>query len=268
MTRLLFSAFIIVSMLGLAACGERTEKKFVIGASNIPHAVILERAKPLLEKKGVKLEIIKFQDYVLPNKALADKELDANYFQGIPYLEKEMKDKKYNFEIAGKIHIEPIGIYSKKYKNLKEIPEGAVIIMSNVITDHGRGLAILQKEGIIKIKDGVESVRATIKDIADNPKKLKFKTDVEPGLLTQMFNNKEGDAVLINANYALDAKLNPSKDALAVESKDSPYANVVVVRKGDKDKKVVKELIGLLHSKEMENFINQEYKGAVIPVKE
>jgi D-methionine transport system substrate-binding protein len=269
MKKLLLTALITTSIFGLAACGakDKDEKKLVVGASNVPHAVILEKAKPLLEKKGIELEIKKFQDYVLPNKSLADKELDANYFQHIPYLEKEMKDKKYDFEIAGKIHLEPIGVYSQKYKSLKELPDGATIIMSNSVTDHGRGLAILQKEGILKIKDGVDPVNATPKDIADNPKNLKFKTDIEPGLLPQVYNNKEGDAVLINSNYAIDAKLNPEKDAIAIEGDDSPYTNILVVRKGDKDKKEIKALVEVLHSKEIEDFINKEYKGAVVPVK-
>ncbi|MGH0509297.1 methionine ABC transporter substrate-binding lipoprotein MetQ [Bacillus cereus group sp. BfR-BA-01446] len=270
MKKLLLTALISTSIFGLAACGgkDNDEKKLVVGASNVPHAEILEKAKPLLEKKGIELEVKKFQDYVLPNKSLADKDLDANYFQHIPYLDKEMKDKKYDFEVAGKIHLEPIGVYSQKYKSLKELPDGATIIMSNSVADHGRGLAILQKEGILKIKDGVDPVKATPKDIADNPKNLKFKTDIEPGLLPQVYNNKEGDAVLINSNYAIDAKLNPEKDAIAIESNDSPYANVVAVRKGDKDKKEIKALVEVLHSKEIEDFINKEYKGAVVPVKE
>ncbi|MEH7457043.1 methionine ABC transporter substrate-binding lipoprotein MetQ [Bacillus sp. JJ1127] len=271
MKKLLLTALITTSIFGLAACGGKSEKskdELVVGASNVPHAVILEQAKPLLEKKGIKLEIKKFQDYVLPNKSLADKDLDANYFQHIPYLEKEMKDKKYDFEVAGKIHLEPIGVYSQKYKSLKDLPDGATIIMSNSVADHGRGLAILQKEGILKIKDGVEPVKATTKDIAENPKHLKFKTDIEPGLLPQVYNNKEGDAVLINSNYAIDAKLNPEKDAIAIEGKDSPYANVVVVRKGDKNKKEIKALVEVLHSKEIQDFINKEYKGAVLPVSE
>ncbi|PFF71077.1 methionine ABC transporter substrate-binding lipoprotein MetQ [Bacillus thuringiensis] len=270
MKKILLTALISTSIFGLTACGgkDKDEKKLVVGASNVPHAVILEKAKPLLEKKGVKLEIKKFQDYVLPNKTLANKELDANYFQGLPYLKKEMEEKKYDFEVAGKIHIEPIGIYSLKYKNLKDLPNGATIIMSNAVTDHGRGLAILQKEGILKIKGGIEPVKATVRDIAENPKNLKFKTDIEPGLLAQMYNNKEGDAILINANYAIDAKLNPRKDAIALEGNDSPYVNVVAVRKGDKDKKEIKALVEVLHSKEIEDFINTEYEGAVIPVKE
>ena len=267
MKKLVLTALIATSIFGLAACGGKEEDKLVVGASNVPHAEILEKAQPLLEEKGIELEIKPFQDYVLPNKALADKEIDANFFQHIPYLEKEIEDKGYDFEVAGKVHLEPIGVYSQKYKSLKELPDGATIIMSNSVADHGRGLAMLQKEGIIKLKDGVDPVKATTKDIAENPKNLKFKTDIEPGLLPQVYNNKEGDAVLINSNYAIDAGLTPTKDAIALEGNDSPYVNVVAVRKGDKDKKEIKALVEVLQSKEIQDFITKEYKGAVIPVK-
>lgn len=151
----------------------KDENKLVVGASNIPHAVILEKAQPILEKKGIKLEIKKFQDYVLPNKALADKEIDANYFQHIPYLDKEIQEKGYKIVNAGKIHLEPMGIYSKKYKSLKELPDGGTVIMSNNVAERGRMLALLQKGGVIKLKDGVDVVKATVKDVVENPKNLK-----------------------------------------------------------------------------------------------
>ncbi|KOS24087.1 methionine ABC transporter substrate-binding protein [Bacillus anthracis] len=270
MKKILLSVVTALSVFTLAACGgkENDEKKLVVGASNVPHAEILEKAKPIFEKKGIKLEIKKFQDYVLPNKALADKDIEANYFQHIPYLEKEIKEKKYKIEKAGKIHLEPMGVYSKRYKSLKDLPDGATIIMSNKVADHGRRLAMLQKGGVIKIKDGVDPVKATAKDVVENPKNLKFKTDIEPGLSPKVYKNKEGDAVLINSNYAIDTKLNPKKDAIAIERKDSPYANIIAVRKGDKKKKEIKELVEVLHSKEIQDFINKEYKGAVLPVKE
>ncbi|WP_416828509.1 methionine ABC transporter substrate-binding lipoprotein MetQ [Ectobacillus polymachus] len=269
MKKLLSLSLIAIIVFALSACGSSTpQKKLVVGASNVPHAEILEQAKPILAKEGIDLQIKKFQDYVLPNQALAGKELDANYFQHIPYLEKEMKDKGYDFAIASKIHLEPIGFYSQKYKNIKDLPNNALIIMSNSVTDHGRGLALLQKAGVIKLKDGVDPVNATFKDIAENPKNLKFKTDVEPGLLPQIYKNNEGDAVMINSNYAIDAGLNPVKDAIALEGQDSPYANVLVVRKGDENKPEVKELVKVLHSKEIQDFINTKYKGAVIPVNE
>ncbi|MGG2094726.1 methionine ABC transporter substrate-binding lipoprotein MetQ [Bacillus sp. S13(2024)] len=270
MKKIIFSIFIAVFVFALAACGssDKDKKTLVVGASNVPHAVILEKAKPLLAKKGITLKIQPFQDYVLPNKALADKEIDANYFQHIPYLEKEIQEKGYNFVNAGKIHLEPMGIYSKKYKSLKDLPNGATVIMSNNVAERGRMLALLQKGGIIKLKDGVDIVKATEKDIVENPKNLKFKTDVEPGLLPKLYENNEGDALFINSNYAIDAKLNPTKDAIALEGSDSPYANIIAVRKGDENRKEIKALVEVLHSKEIQDFIKKEYKGAVLPVSE
>ncbi|MCZ0756581.1 methionine ABC transporter substrate-binding lipoprotein MetQ [Anoxybacillus sp. J5B_2022] len=264
---------VAVLVLALAACGgkdnasgEKETGKLVVGASNVPHAKILKQAKPILKKKGIDLKIVIFQDYILPNKALADKEIDANYFQHIPYLESQKKEYGYDFVNAGGIHIEPIGIYSKKYKSLEELPEGATIIMSNSVADHGRILSMLQEKGLIKLKDGVEKTKATVNDIVENPKKLKFKTDVDAGLLPQIYKNNEGDAVVINANYALDAGLNPAKDPIAVESpKDNPYVNIIAVRKGDENRKEIKTLVEVLQSKEIQDFINEKYKGAVIP---
>lgn len=261
----------------LAACGtsdDKTEggkeesKKIVVGASNVPHAEILEEAKPLLKEKGYELEIKTFNDYIVPNQALDSKELDANYFQHIPYLESQMAENNYKFEVAGGIHIEPIGVYSKKYKSLDDLPKGAHIIMSSSVADHGRILTMLEKEGLITLKEGVEKVKATTDDIAENPKKLKFDTEYEAALLPQIFNNGEGDAVLINSNYAIDAGLNPIKDSIAIEESDSPYVNVIAVREGDKDKPAIKALVEVLHSKEIQDFILEKYKGAVVPVKE
>lgn len=268
MKKVLLSVVTALSVFTLVACGSKEENKLVVGASNVPHAVILEKAQPILEKKGIKLEIKKFQDYVLPNKALADKEIDANYFQHIPYLDKEIQEKGYKIVNAGKIHLEPMGIYSKKYKSLKDLPDGGTVIMSNNVAERGRMLALLEKGGVIKLKDGVDVVKATVKDVVENPKNLKFKTDVEPGLSLKLYENNEGDALFINSNYAIDAKLNPTKDAIAIEGSDSPYANIIAVRKGDEKKKEIKELVEVLHSKEIQDFINKEYKGAVLPVSE
>ncbi|ARP44007.1 MULTISPECIES: MetQ/NlpA family ABC transporter substrate-binding protein [Geobacillus] len=270
-----------VLVFALAACGGNKDEnaaggdkggelvKLKVGASNVPHAEILEQAKPLLEEKGIDLEIITFQDYILPNKALADKDIDANYFQHIPYLEAQMEEHGYNFVNVGGIHIEPIGLYSKKYKSVEELPNGATIIMSNSVADHGRILSMLQEKGLIKLKEGVDKTRATVNDIVENPKKLKFKADVDAGLLPQVYQNGEGDAVLINANYALDAGLDPAKDPIAVESpKDNPYVNIVAVRKGDENRKEIKTLVEVLQSKEIQDFITEQYKGAVIPAAE
>jgi D-methionine transport system substrate-binding protein len=273
----LLALLALVLTAGLAACGsseEKTEgdkeesKKIVVGASNVPHAEILEEAKSLLEEKGYEIEVKTFNDYVVPNQALDSGELDANYFQHIPYLESQMAEHGYKFEIAGGIHIEPIGVYSQDHTTLEDLPKGAQIIMSSSVADHGRILTMLEKEGLITLKEGVEKVKATIDDIAENPKDLKFGTEYEAALLPQIFNNGEGDAVLINSNYAIDAGLNPLKDSIAIEESDSPYVNVIAVREGDKDKPAIKALVEVLHSKEIQDFILEKYEGAVVPVKE
>ena len=206
------------------------------------------------------------QDYILPNKALAGKEIDANYFQHIPYLEEEITDNGYDFVNAGGVHIEPIGIYSKKYKSLDEIPEGGLIIMRDAVSDEGRILSIFQEHGLIKLKEGVSKTKATINDIVENPKKLVFQPNIEAALLPQVFNNGEGDAVVINANYALDAGLDPVNDPIVVESsKDNPYVNILTVRTGDEKREDIKALVEVLHSKEIQDFITDTYKGAVLP---
>jgi D-methionine transport system substrate-binding protein len=255
----------------LAACGDKEESKsnkLVVGATNVPHAEILEKAKPILKKEGIDLVIKKFNDYVLPNKFLSEKELDANYFQHIPYFNLQVKENSYKFANAGGIHIEPIGVYSKKYKTLEELPKGAEIIMSSSISDHGRILSMLEAKGLIKLKVGVEKTAATVQDIVENKKELKFTTNIEPALLTRVYNNGDGDAVLINSNYALDAGLNPMEDAIALEDSDSPYVNIVAVRAGDENKKAIKTLVEVLKSKEIQDWIISKYGGSVVPVSE
>lgn len=262
----------------LTACGSSTNNnsaggakqggltKLVVGASPVPHAQILEQAKPLLKAKGIDLQIVTFQDYILPNKALASGQLDANYFQHLPYLEEQNKEFHYNFVSAGGIHIEPIGIYSKKYKSLKDLPNGAHIIMSNSVADEGRLLSLLQAQGLIKLKPGIDTTTATFKDIVSNPKHLNIDAKYDASLLPKIYENGEGDAVLINSNYAIQAGINPLKDAIALEGKNSPYVNVIAVRNGDQNKPAIKALVQVLHSKQIQDWILQKYKGAVVPV--
>lgn len=275
MKKFLGFALILVLSIALAACGsekdksgsdtEKESKKIVVGASNVPHAEILEEAKPLLKEKGIELEIETFQDYVLPNKALNDKELDANYFQHIPYLEGQIKENGYDFVNAGGIHIEPIALYSQKYKSIDKLPEGATIIMSSSVADHGRALSLLEKNGLITLKEGIDKTTAITKDIVENKKNLKFDADYEAALLPKIYESGEGDAVLINSNYAIDAGLNPLEDSIAIEDSESPYVNVIAVNKGDENKEAIKALVEVLHSKEIQDFILKEYKGAVVP---
>lgn len=263
----LLGASILAAGLLVGCGGDKDDDKLVIGASNVPHAEILEFAKPLLEEEGVELEIVTFEDYVLPNEALDSGELDANYFQHIPYLEGQIETHGYDFVNVGGIHIEPIGLYSQKYDSLDELPDGAEILISDSTADHGRILMMLEENGLIKLKEGV-GVDATLDDIVENPRNFNIKANIEPALLTAAYEHGEGDAVLINSNFALDAGLNPTTDAIAIEALDqsNPYINVVVVRKGDENDERIKKLMDILFSEEVKNFILEEYDGSIVPV--
>src|SRR5690606_7096057 len=185
-----------------------------VGASNVPHAEILEQAKPILEEQGIELQIETYQDYVLPNENLESEEIDANYFQHIPYFESQIADHGYDFENAGGIHIEPIGVYSQEYASLEELPEGATILMSNSVADHGRILSLLEAQGLITLAEGVDKTAAEVSDVVENPKNLEFDANYEAALMVQLYESGEGDALLINSNYAIDAGLNPLEDSI------------------------------------------------------
>ena len=266
MKKLLSSVLLGASVLALAACGGEDET-LKVGASTTPHAVILEKVKPILEEQGIELQIEPYTDYVLPNKNLDSGDLDANFFQHIPYFESQKEDFGYDFANAGNIHIEPIGIYSKKYTSLDELPEGATILLSNSVSDHGRMLSLLEIQGLIKLADGINKTKAETKDIVENPKNFIFDANTAPELLVQMYENDEGDAVLINSNYAIDNGINPLEDSIAIESSDSsPYINIVAVQSGDENSKEIKALVEALHSKEIQDFMLEEWGGSVVPV--
>lgn len=238
-----------------------TDKKVIkVGASPVPHAEILEAVKPILAKAGYKLEIVEFTDYVTPNTALAEGQLDANFFQHIPYLNKTNQEKHYDLTYTVKVHIEPMGLYSKKYKKIADIKAGSTIAIPNDPTNAARALRVLESAGLIKVKAG-ELV--TELDITKNPKNFKIK-ELDAPQLPRVLNDVA--AAVINTNYALEAKLNPTKDALAIESKESPYANVLAVRKEDKDKPYIKALSKALNSPEIKKFIKDKYKGNIVPV--
>ena len=242
---------------------QSSDKKVVlkVGATPVPHAEILNEIKPLLAKDGIDLQIIEFTDYVKPNLSLNDKEIDANFFQHEPYLKKFAADRKLDLVNLVAVHIEPMGVYSKKLKDIKSVPDGAKVAIPNDPTNGGRALNILAKAGLIKLKDGV-GISATVGDIVENPKNLKI-TEAETAMLPRTLDDV--DLAVINSNFAMEAKLNPTKDALFIEPKDSPYANIVAVRKGDENRKEIQALKKALTSPEVKKFIEEKYKGAVIP---
>ena len=232
-----------------------------IGATPVPHAELLEFVKPILEKENIKLEVVVFQDYVQPNTALVDKELDANFFQHQPYLDSFNQERSQNLIAAGQVHVEPLGLYSKSLKNINDLKEGAVIAIPNDPSNAARALLLLQSNGILKLKAGV-GINATEKDIESNAKNIKI-TLAEAAQLPRVL--EDVDAAVINTNYALPANLNPAKDALIIEGKDSPYANIVVVRNGDQARTEIKKLVEALNSPEIRKFIEDKYLGAVVP---
>ena len=246
-----------LSLAGLANAAE----KLVVAATPVPHAEILELIKPTLAKEGVDLEIKVFTDYVQPNVQVDQKRLDANYFQTLPYLKNFNEGKGTHLETVIGVHVEPFGGYSKKVKSLTELKDGATVAIPNEGSNSGRALLLLQKAGLITLKDPKNAL-ATPKDIAENPKKLKFK-ELESAMLPRVLDQVDLD--MINTNYALEAKLNPEKDALAIEGKDSPYVNILVTREDNKDADAVKKLVQALHSPEVKQFITEKYKGAVVP---
>ncbi len=253
------------AVLLVAGCGG--EKKpaakpvLKVGATAVPHAEILQVVKPMLAKEGVELQIIEFSDYVKPNLSLNDKELDANYFQHLPYLESFTGEHKLALVSAGGIHIEPMGVYSAKLKDIKAVPEGGKVCIPNDPSNGGRALAILEKAGLLKLKEGV-GVKAVVGDVVENPKKLQL-IEIEAALMPRSL--QDTDLAVINSNFAMEAKLNPVKDSLFMEAKDSPYANIVAVRKGDEKRPEIQKLMTALRSPEVKKFIEEKYKGAVVP---
>ena len=246
----------------LVGCSDDAAKSGVlkVGASPVPHADILKAAQPMLAKEGVKLEVIEFTDYVQPNMALADKELDANFFQHKPYLDNFAKERKLQLESLVAVHIEPMGVYSKKVKDVKAVAEGAKVAIPNDPTNGGRALKILADAGFFTLKEGV-GVNGTPADIVANPKQIQI-IEMEAAVLPRALDDV--DFAVINSNYALGVNLNPMKDALYMESKDSPYANIVAVRTGDK-REDLQKLAKALTSPEMRKFIEDKYQGAVVP---
>ena len=286
--RLIVLALALCLVLGLAACGGNNtanngtannntagntadsgdtadSKVITVGATPAPHAEILEVAKEVLAEEGYTLEITEFDDYIMPNEAVEDGELDANYFQHITYMNQFNADNGYHLVSVGSIHYEPFGIYAGKTASLEELADGAQVAIPNDATNGGRALLLLEQEGLITLKEGA-GITATVNDIVDNPKNLEI-VELEARLLPDSL--KDVDLAVINGNYAIDAGLKIA-DALAIESAEgeaaTAYANVLTVKEGNEESEGVQALLAALESDEVKAFIEETYDGAVVPL--
>lgn len=263
------SLLLLVTLTGCGGNNERDEQTLVVAATSKPHGDILTKAKTILKDEyDIDLEIKILDDYYIFNKSLNNGDVDANFFQHLPFFEKDVKENKYDLVNAGGVHIEPFGFYSQEIKDVKELKKNDVIVISNSVADHGRVLAILDEAEVIELDDQIKVQDATIEDIKTNPLNLEFK-EIKPEILTNAYKNNEGALVAINGNYAIDAGLNPTKDAVILESadKDNPYVNIVACKKGHETTSKIKALIEVLQSKQIKDFITSTYSdGSVIPV--
>ncbi|MBM7840527.1 D-methionine transport system substrate-binding protein [Alkalihalobacillus xiaoxiensis] len=248
--------------------GEEELTTVSISASNVPHAEILEFASSQLAEEGIELDIHIANDYIFPNVGLDSNEFDANYFQHRPYLESQIAENGFDFTEAGAIHLEPMGLYSQEHDSIDAIPDGATVLMSNSVADHGRVYSLLHEAGLITLEEG-PGVDVTEQDISENPKNLTFQTSgVDAELLPTAYEQNQADIIAINSNYAIGAGLSPLEDSLYIEEGDenNPYVNLIVVRTGDEDRPEIQTLVDVLQSEEVQSFIEDEYAGAVVPV--
>jgi len=269
-------ALATAATLALAACGSATASDatsgtassgvaastgavttLTIGASPVPQAQILQFVQDNLAKgAGLNLKIVTFDDYVLPNTSLAEGELDANYFQHLPYYESQVKAQGFKFDHFAGIHIEPLAVYSSKFKKIADVPDGAKLGITNDPGNQARALELLVKNGLLTLKDTGDTL-PTLLDIATNPKNFQF-VEAAPEQLVRSL--QDVDLAIINGNYALEAGLNPAKDSLLLESGvDNPYANFLAVRAEDKTNPAIVKLDGLLHSAEVKAFIEKQW---------
>ncbi|NLP32153.1 MAG: ABC transporter substrate-binding protein [Oligella ureolytica] len=235
--------------------------KLSIAATPVPHAEILEHVQPTLKEAGVDLDIKVFTDYVQPNQQVADGHIDVNFFQHKPYLDSFNSERGTDLVSIALVHVEPFGAYSSKIDSIEDLKEGARVAIPNDPSNGARALLLLEQHGIIKLEDPT-NLLATARDVAENPKNLKF-TELEAATLARVL--PDVDLALINTNYALEAGLNPLEDALLIEGAESPYANIVVVKAGNEKDPRIEKLVDTLNSDDVKKFITEKYQGAVVP---
>ncbi|HLT05242.1 MAG TPA: MetQ/NlpA family ABC transporter substrate-binding protein, partial [Pseudomonas sp.] len=252
---------LLAAFAAVAAFSVQAAETLTVAATAVPHAELLEFVKPQLAQDGVNLEIKVFTDYVQPNVQVAEKRLDANFFQHQPYLDEFNKNRGTQLVSVAGIHVEPFGAYSHKIADLDDLPNGANVVIPNDATNGGRALLLLAHAGVITLKPEA-GITATPRDIAENPKRIRIR-ELEAATLPRVLN--QVDLALINTNYALEAGLNPAEDALIIEGEESPYVNILVSREDNKDSPALRKLVKALRSDAVKAFIEEKYQGAVVP---
>lgn len=259
MSKFLKGLVATLSLVLLVACGKTETNKLVVGATPVPHAELLELVKDDLKDQGIDLEIVVFNDYVQPNLSLGDKSLDANFFQHVPYMNDFGAKNNLDLVSVGNVHLEPIKVYSDKIKSLEELKENDTVLIPNDPTNGGRSLILLDKAGIIKLNDNTK-LDARLSDIVDNPKNIEIvelnADQIAPRL-------SEVSAAIINSNYAIDAGLT-NENVIYVETKESPYANIITVIKGRENDENIKKLVKALQSDKVKKYIEEKYNGDVV----
>lgn len=257
-------AFSFLALVSFSGCNKNSSSKVIkVGATPRPHAELLNLVKDDLKESGYDLQVVEFTDYVTPNKALEDGEIDANFFQHLPYMNSFNKEQGYHLVSAAGIHIEPMAVYSKKVKSLEELKNGSTIAIPNDPTNEGRALLLLQSAGLITL-DSNAGLEATPVNIVNNPKNLKF-SELEAASVPRVL--QDVDAAVINGNYAIPVGLVATKDGLYVEGADSPYVNIVSVKEGNETSDKIKALVNALKSEKIKKYISETYQdGEVIAV--
>jgi D-methionine transport system substrate-binding protein len=262
--------YVLLVLLVFATSGCDKKDIYKVGATPVPHSEILKRVQPILKDQGFEFEIIEYTDYVLPNSSLENGDIIANFYQHIPYLEGQIREHGYDFVNAGGVHVEPIGLYSKEYNTIEALPDTLELIISNSPVDRPRLFGVLEENGLLTLnesttnEDIIASSTSDLESLYTSSKTIVF-TEVDSALLYVNYNNESGDAVLINGNYALDNGLNPLEDAIALEGSASLYVNIVVCNSKDIEDPFIKALIEALQSTEIQDWIERNYGGAVIP---
>lgn len=261
------SLLTLIALFALGACGGGSDhdqagaNRLSVAATAVPHAEILERVKPELARQGLTLDVRVFNDYVQPNQQVDQAQIDVNYFQTRPYLDEFNASRGTRLVPIAGVHVEPLGAYSRKWKAIADLPQGASVAIPNEPSNAGRALLLMQRAGLIQLKNPADPL-SSLRDIVGNPKKLQIR-ELEAATLPRVLG--EVDLGLINTNYALDAKLNPVRDALVIEDKNSLYVNFVVGRPGAAADPRVQKLVAALRSPDTRAFIEKRYAGAVIP---